>query len=62
MCRKPSMEPRLGDVCLKDVNMSDVFSAEDSKPRGALRKIPEREGPKSVYVGRIFFHRNIGLD
>ena len=56
------MEPRLGDVCLKDVNMSDVFSAEDSKQRGALRNFPEREGPKSVYVGRILFHRNIGLD
>ena len=38
MCCEPSMEPRLGNVCLKDVNMSDVFSAEDSKPRGSLRK------------------------
>ena len=45
MCCEPSIEPRFGDVHLKDVNMSDGgLSAEE--PHVALKKNPETEGAK----------------
>jgi len=60
MCCQPGIEPRFGDIQLKDVNMSDGgLSAEE--PRVSLKKFLKRKGRKCVYRSHTV-HRNIGLD